>query len=106
MIVNEADIKITKGKLNQNNISINGTEVQRHHCSNCGIAFWYSANEYPGILALKPGTLDDTSWFNPVAHLWVRSAQPWVTFEENAIKYEKQPEMSELFALWSKHRSA
>lgn len=106
MIVNEADIKITKGNLNKNNISINGSEVQRHHCPNCGIAFWYSAKEHPGILALKPGTFDDTYWFKPIAHLWVRSAQPWVTFEENSIQYEKQPEMSELFELWSKLRNA
>lgn len=106
MIVNADDIEVIQGEAAVNTFDMNGIEVSRHHCAQCGTGFWYSADEYPGILALKPGTFDDTSWFEPVAHLWTRSAQPWVTFEEDAIKYEKQPELSELGELWSKRKKA
>jgi len=87
-------------------INVNDTKVQKHHCSQCGTPFWFSADEYPGIVALKPGTFEDTSWFKPVAHLWVRSMQPWVTLSSSTPQYEKQPEISELIDLWASRENA
>ena len=102
MIVSSEDIEVIEGKLVANILAYNGTAVQRHHCGQCGTALWFSADEYPNIVALKPGTFDDTSWFRPIAHLWVRSAQPWIRLEQTAARYEKQAEMSELMDLWAK----
>ena len=102
MIVNSDDVEVVEGELAVNYLNNNGTEVKRHHCAQCGTALWFSADEYPNIYALKPGTFDDTKWLKPIAHLWVRSAQPWVILDANSKKYEKQPEMSELFELWEK----
>ena len=31
----------------------------------------------PDITAIRAGTLDDTSWLRPIAHVYMRSAQPW-----------------------------
>lgn len=100
MIVNDKDVKITEGEADTTTLDLNGIEVQKLSCAQCGTAFLFSADEYPGIAALKPGTFDDTSWFTPIAHLWVRSAQPWIRFAETDKTYEKQPEISELIALW------
>lgn len=106
MIVNSEDIEIIKGDLAINYLDNNGVEVKRHHCSQCGTALWYSADAYPNIYAIKPGTFDDTKWFRPIAHLWVRSAQPWVVLDEDTKKYRKQPEMAELFELWAQRENA
>jgi len=106
MILNEKDIDIIEGEVAVNTIDVNGTKTQKHHCAQCGTVFWFSADEYPGLIALKPGTFDNTSWFRPIAHLWVRSAQPWVTLDDSSIKYEKQPEISELLALWANRHNA
>lgn len=100
MIVNEVDVKITKGSLVTNNLDYNGVKVKRHHCEKCGSNIWFSADIYPGIIALKPGTFDDTSWFKPIAHLWTRSAQLWVVLSPDIPQFEQQPEMSELMSLW------
>ncbi len=105
MIINKSDIEIIKGKIAITIINVNDTKVQKHHCPQCGTPFWFSADEYPGIVALKPGTFDDTSWFSPVAHLWVRSAQPWVIFDSFTPQYEKQPEISELIELWASRKN-
>lgn len=105
MIVHSQDIEVTEGDLASNSLDQNGMKVQRHHCGRCGTALWFTADEYPGIMALKPGTLDDTTWFKPIAHLWVRSAQPWVTLDASTPQYEKQPEMSELMELWAKRKN-
>ena len=101
MIVNAGDVEVLEGELAVNYLDNNGVEVKRHHCPQCGTALWYSADAYPGIYALKPGTFDDTKWFKPIAHLWMRSAQPWVVLDEEAKQYQKQPEMAELFDLWA-----
>lgn len=101
MILNEADIQLIEGEVATSTNEVNGTEVQKHYCATCGTALWFSAKEYPGIVALKPGTFDNTSWFIPIAHLWVRSAQPWLTLDKTVTQYQKQPEMSELLELWA-----
>jgi len=104
MIINDKDIEVIDGKVAIKEINVNRTKVQKHYCAQCGTSFWFSADEYPGIVALKPGTFDDTSWFKPIAHLWVRSAQPWITLDKETPQYEKQPEISELIDLWSKRK--
>ena len=101
MIVNRADVALIAGSLSEHRFLHNGIDVKRHHCGHCGTALWFSSETVPDIYALKPGTFDDTSWFRPVAHLWVRSAQPWVVFADDAVVYETQPDMAELFELWA-----
>jgi len=105
MIVNEDDLKIIQGELSVSTVDYNGTKVQRHHCKQCGTTLWLSADTYPDIVALKPGTFDDTGWFKPVAHLWTRSAQPWVCLDASIPQYEKQPKFTELFNLWATRKS-
>ena len=106
MIVNEEDLKIITGDLCISIVNYGSTKVQRHHCKQCGTTLWLSANIYPDIVALKPGTFDDTTWFKPIAHLWTRSAQPWVNLDAATPQYKKQPEMSELIDLWQKRKNA
>ena len=105
MIVNDKDLKMVKGDVSVSLLDYNGVQVKRHHCKQCGTTLWVSADSYPGIIALKPGTFDDTTWFTPIAHLWTRSAQPWVCFDNSIPKYEKQPELSELGELWAARKT-
>jgi len=101
MIVKLDDVDVLDGELAVSCVDKNGIDVKRHHCGKCGTAIMFSADEYPGMGALRPGTFDDTSWFAPIAHLWVRSAQPWMVFDDETPQYQKQPEISELIGLWS-----
>lgn len=106
MIVNEMDLDVIHGKLATSTVDYNGTIVKKHLCDKCCTVLWLSSDEYPGIVALKPGTFDDTKWFKPIAHLWTRSAQPWVVFDASIPEYEKQPEFSELMHLWETRSDA
>jgi hypothetical protein len=45
----------------------------------------------PDVVFLKAGTIDDTSWFEPTAEIWTRSAQPWAPHFEDAARYERIP---------------
>lgn len=42
-------------------------------------------------MIVKAGTLDQRDDLRPVAHLWVRSRQPWVTIDDDVLQYETQP---------------
>ena len=62
-------------------------------CGKCGTRI---ANDTEGrpALSLKAGTLDDRARLRPVGHIWTRSAQAWMTFDENALTYDKAPDDS------------
>lgn len=106
MIIYDKDIEITRGNIAITTIDVNGKKVQKHHCSKCCTPLWFSADDYPGFAAIKPGTFENTSWFKPIAHIWTRSAQPWITLDNTTPQFEKQPEMSELISLWSSRKNA
>jgi hypothetical protein len=40
---------------------------------------------------MRSGTLDDTSWVEPVGDIWTRSAQSWVAPSHDRIRFERQP---------------
>lgn len=74
----------------------------RHYriCQRCATRLW-SEPQSRDVAVIRAGTLDDTSWLRPVAHLWARSAQPWFTFPGGVARYETQPaDMLELVKLW------
>jgi hypothetical protein len=60
-------------------------------CDVCGARLWHDPQHNPRITILKPGTLENTAWLDPVGHIWVRSAQPWFAVPEGSITYEAQP---------------
>jgi hypothetical protein len=79
-----------------------GRERRRRHCPRCTTALWLEPVRHEALAIVLGGTLDDTSWLRPVAHLWTRSAQPWLAFPEGAPRYEQQPaDMRELIERWA-----
>ena len=50
---------------------------------------------------LRAGTLDDTSWLMPVAHMFTASAQPWIQPAPGAECYETSaPDFAQLRRKW------
>jgi len=60
-------------------------------CGDCGIRIAHGQSPTVGILSVRGGTLDDTTWLEPVGDIWTRSAQPWVTFSGERLQAEQQP---------------
>jgi hypothetical protein len=69
-----------------------GLAVKRHFCSRCGSPLYTELEASPGVVAVKAGTLDDTSWLRPQVHMWRASAQEWVSIDEGAACFERNPE--------------
>lgn len=104
MVLHESDITLTSGKLEINDFTASANRMHRHHCSRCGVALLFSSPGYPGIVALKPGTLDDTSSLRPTAHMWYQSAQPWLNIGDDVPVFMTQPTFEQLLELAGEQR--
>lgn len=68
-----------------------GSTTERRFCSACGSPILGVVEALPGVAFLKAGTMDDISWFQPMAEIWTRSAQPWAPHFEHVARYERIP---------------
>jgi hypothetical protein len=55
-----------------------GAEVISWFCGDCGGRLYGERKGRPESMTVRAGTLDDTSWLAPSAHLFMKSAQPWI----------------------------
>ena len=82
-------------------LSPSGARVTSWFCPDCGGRLHGSRETRPERVNVRAGTLDDTTWLHPAAHLYVRSAQPWETMSKEAACYETLPDdFGEVIARW------
>lgn len=95
-------VKITEGApLHWTRVAASGAAVDCSFCGNCGTRLFHGSARNPGVLVVKPGTLDDTSWLEPVGHIWTMSAQPWLRPLLEGVIHEGQPDgLRDLAAAW------
>jgi len=69
-----------------------GRVSTRWVCPECGV--WVCTAPRPGstVRNVRGGTLDDTSWLRPTAHIWTRSKQSWLPLPEGDRNFETQPQ--------------
>ena len=72
--------------------SASGHGVACAFCAECGVRIYHRPERKPGSVNVKPGTLDDTGWLDPAAHLWTGSAQPWINLADGRIQAVAQPD--------------
>jgi hypothetical protein len=68
-----------------------GAKVNRKFCPECGSPIFSVIPSAPGLTWIKAGTLDDVDGLAPQAHLWCKSAQPWVDIDEELPQFEANP---------------
>ena len=82
-------------------VGASGRKVACRFCRLCGARLFHEPARNPAIVNIKPGSLDDVSWLQPVGHLWTTSKQPWVGVPEGVLAYDGQPEdFEDLFTAW------
>lgn len=93
MWIHRAAIEVTQGEAALHTSSTREGRIRNGRiCAQCSIRLWSELQERPNLAVARPGTLDDTSWLRPAAHLWTRSAQPWFAFPKGVTRYETQPD--------------
>ena len=66
-----------------------GRTTTRWVCPDCGS--WIAGPARDGVIRVRAGTLDDTSWLRPTRHIWTRSKQPWVVLDADDETFETAP---------------
>jgi hypothetical protein len=69
-----------------------GVESTSWFCGDCGGRIFGRRDERADVIVLRAGTLDDTSWLRPIAHIYLRSAQAWQRIPNPAECFDIVPE--------------
>jgi len=92
MLVDAADFRLTRGTVKTfTSVAASGRSKLGAFCPDCGTRIYHKTEWRKGMVSVKPGTLDDTSWLRPAAHLWTSRKQPWVVIPEGSERHETQP---------------
>lgn len=74
--------------------SDSGRPVVCSFCTECGNRIIHEPSRAPGMVNVRAGTLDDTSWLKPTLQAWTASKQGWLELSV-APTFETQPERPE-----------
>lgn len=58
-----------------------GHESHSYRCPTCAVWTHTMTDGSPDMVVVRPSTLDDTDWVEPVAQIFVRSAMPWAKLD-------------------------
>jgi len=67
-----------------------GVYVRRSFCGSCGSPIVSELVQTDGVIAVKVGTLDDTSDIRPNAEVWCVDRQPWVELPGMAVSLDRE----------------
>ena len=77
LAVKSEDFRLLSGDLQRfTTLCDSGRTKDCTFCPACGTRIHHQVVN--GVLSVKAGTLDDTSWLSPSAHYWTKRKQPWV----------------------------
>lgn len=64
-----------------------------HHylCAVCHTRIYNTTSAAPGMWVLRAGTLNDRSSLRPVAHIWVKHKQPWLSLPAGIATWPESP---------------
>lgn len=72
------------------------------YCSLCGSRIYHTRKGALAPLSIKAGTLNDTNWLKPVAHIWTKHAQPWLNIEQSELHcFQGEPDDKTLRRIWA-----
>lgn len=76
-------------------------------CSDCGTRLYHGGEDPAAQISIKAGSLDDTGSLNPIAHIWLASAQPWVEIDrKDCACFEREPDDESLLEQrWRQQRA-
>jgi hypothetical protein len=71
--------------------SDSGRPVVCAFCPECGTRIYHETRWLEGVLNIKPGTFDDTSFLRPTVQVWTAKRQEWVRSFSELRSFKGQP---------------
>ena len=79
-------------------IADSGNALTTHFCPACGTTVFGENRARPRICTITGGSLDDPRRFPIQAHIWTRSALPWVSLGDEVERFEKGGDWTAYYA--------
>lgn len=94
LVVPAASLRLLHGEPKYHVVTADsGKLASRGFCPECGSPLFAKGEAAPDFIAIKAGSLDDSSWFKPMVDIWTASAQPWDYMNPELPKVPKAPQM-------------
>ena len=71
--------------------SDSGRPVLCAFCPECGTRIYHETRWLEGVVNVKPGTFDDTSFLRPSGQIWTAKKQAWLELPAEIRSFEEQP---------------
>ena len=68
-----------------------GSHVNRGFCPRCGSQMFTHVDEIPGMLFIKAGTMEDSSWVQVALNCWESTASVWSPADGSVPGVAKNP---------------
>ena len=92
LVVHESQLTVSGALATYEETGEHGDDVyvRRRFCASCGSPIVSELVHTAGVVAVKAGTLDDTSDVLPTVEVWCVDRQPWVTLPAMAVSLERE----------------
>lgn len=94
---------ILQGPTQQYSYEAQGQVAHHHLCAICHTRIYNTTTAAPGLWVLRAGTLEDSASLSPVAHIWVKHKQPWLTLPASVATWPQSPTPQEFAAALNAH---
>ncbi|MGI9235684.1 MAG: GFA family protein [Woeseiaceae bacterium] len=64
----------------------------RCFCTDCGSPVWFESLDYPDMVAIPLGVLDDGAVPAPTAHIWTQSKPDWCRITDKLPQHASYPQ--------------
>lgn len=92
IFVAEDDIVITQGEPKSfSHTADSGNTVVKEFCANCGSQLFGHGTGRPGVKNIKVGSIDDASFVQPIANLYVKRALPFTQIDPSLDCFDEMP---------------
>ena len=78
VVLSEEAVQTLSGDLKSHaTVGEDGSTITRAFCPECGSPIWSYCSQYPGMVYVKAGSMDDSDWVTVASGFWRSSARPW-----------------------------
>lgn len=70
-------------------VATSGNKATRAFCGRCGSPLFAFTSARADSVGVRAGSLDDPSWFQPTADVWIAGSQPWDLLRPDTTKYTR-----------------
>jgi len=92
-MLKSADFKLTQGRPKRYTaVADSGRTLHRFFCGECGSPLYSQRDATPENMALRAGTLDDSTGMKITGNIWTNSARPWSHIDPSTHRFPGQPD--------------